>query len=256
MKTSEMMQLSTAKESLELSYFESVALGLLALAMKFEFFKKQLMQHLFDHDFILPAGFEMPEVSLDYRHIKWIPSIHPNVAEDKLIWLLNEIEQAPEMERQRVIKILSFAYKKMMPEMAAWGILFGETLFVAVGNPDVTSAEYSQVIVLDPSWKELDSQNLVKKVNEVSLAMLTRCIEEANFNIKRLEPEVSSWLLKGSGLKLYSAKTNQDFKDILTNLNDCGMPFVYNSENNIGVIALQPSITGSYDILLAKLTPL
>ena len=260
MKTLDFVQvgtgINTTKEGSEISRLESVALGLLVLAKKSDFFKKRLMQHLYEHDLILLGTIEIPEVPLEYGHIKWIPSINPKVVERKLVWLFNEIDYASDLQRQRIIKILSLAYRKPVPKMAAWGILFNETLGLTMGDPDLDCClEYSQVVILGSGWHKLELQNLTKQVSKVSLMALTRCIEEANFNLNRLEPEVSSWLLEGSGIKLYSAKNDQDFEEILIHARDCGLPFASISED-VNLIALQPSITGSYDTLLAKLTSL
>ncbi|MEK7572685.1 MAG: hypothetical protein AAB493_02430 [Patescibacteria group bacterium] len=260
MKTLDFVQvdtlINTTKKNSEISRLESVALGLLVLAKKSDLFKKRLMQRLFEHDLILPDTVEISEVPLEYEHIKWIPLINPKVAERKLVWLSNEIDYAPDLQRQRIIKILSLTYRKPVPKMAAWGIFFNETLGLTLGDPDFYCClEYSQVIILGSGWHKSEPQNLTKQVSMVSLMALTRCIEEAHFNLNRLEPEVSSWLLEGSGIQLYSAKNDQDFEEILVHARDCGLPFASISED-VNLIALQPSITGSYDTLLAKLTSL
>lgn len=84
---------------------------------------------------------------------------------------------------------------------------------------------------------------------------LSKCIEDAGFKLDRLEPEVGSWLLEGSGVRLYGAARDQDFKDVLACVSATGLPFASVSEE-VDMLALQPCITGSYETLLAAMTPL
>ena len=261
MKTKSITEVSTGisatKESFQLSHFESVALGLVASAIKSETLKKQIIQYLFDYDLILQKDVEMNEVTLKCENIEWLPFVHPEIIKRKIEWLTNELKQGPELQRQRIIKILSLSYRKPVPEMAAWGILFGETLFVVRGNPDPFSSflEYSQVVIIGPGWQKVKPQSLTKEVSRVSLMAITRCIEEAKFDLNRLEPEVGSWFVEGSGVDLYEAKDVNDFKETFRLVQKSGIPFASVSED-LNLIALQPGITGSYETLLSKLTAL
>jgi hypothetical protein len=249
---------NTTKKDSKMTHLESVALGLLALTMKSDFFKQQLMQQLYEHDLILTDSSETPGDDLDYENIEFIPFISPEVAVRKLSWLCNEIGFASKNEKQRIVRVLSLTYKNPIPQMAAWGFIFNETLGVFVaGHPfNIDSClEYSQVIILGPNWQKFESQNITKQVNRISLMTLTKCIEEAKFNLKRIDPEVSSWLFEGSGLELYCAENESDYKEILVRMHNCGQPYISLSED-VDLIALRPSVTGSYEILLANLTAL
>jgi hypothetical protein len=259
MKTVNDVQVGTkiaTKHNSRLSHLESVALGLLVLAIKSNYFKKELVQYLFENDLILPKTITNQGFYQNYESIKWILPINPSIAESKLKWLVNEIEYVSDAEREKIIRILDLAYRKPVPEMAAWGIVFNETLGVFVaGHPFFVDRhlEYSQAIILSPNWRNLEPQNLTKQISRISLMTLTKCIEEAELDFKRLEPEVSSWLLEGKNLELYVAKNEKDFKGILTHLSNSGI--IYTSiSNEINLIALQPSVTGSYETLFAKLT--
>jgi hypothetical protein len=238
------------------NYLELVALSFLALAAEVNFFKEWLTQRLRDCKLVIPDAADVPE--FEHEHIEWVPSINPAVAERKLAWLFSEIEYAPECQRQRVVNILNLASRNPVPQAAAWGFVFVETLGVFVaGHPFRfnSKVDYSQAVVLGPSWHILASHDLTRKVSRASLMALTRCVENAGFNLNRLEPEVSSWLLEGSGVKLYGAVRDQDFKDVLVYVRASGLPFASISEE-VDMIALQPCITGSYDTLLAAMTPL
>lgn len=261
MRTLDLVQVgteNTTKKELGLSKLESVALGLLALATKSEVIQKKLMQGLYEYDLIMSNLENTSEESLDFSHIEWIPFINTRIAESKLFWLINEINHASDEERQRVVKILSYTYRNPVPQMAAWGFIFNETLGVFVaGHPFNVDMrlEYSQVIIVGPNWRQLEPQNLAKQVSRISLMALSKCIEEANFNLKRIEPEVSSWLLEGSGLELYCAKDEEELNEILIKAQNCGLLCSSISEE-VKLIALQPSVSGSYETLLAKLTAL
>jgi hypothetical protein len=261
MKNSDVMQVGTknsTQENVQLTHLESVSLGLLGLAKESSYFKNQLLKQLYEHELILTDASPLQELNLDYGHVKWIPFINPGVAESKLTWLCREANNTSNEEREKIVQILSLAYQDPTPKMAAWGIVFNETLGVFVaGHPFFLDQclKYSQVIILGPTWRELESQNLSKQINRASLLTLSRCIEEAKFNLKKLDPEVSSWLLEGSGLELYGAESKEDFTEIVTQVKNCGLPFSSLSEE-VDLIALQPCVTGSYETLLAKLTML
>ncbi|GEM_PF-3285706 len=240
---------------LPLSHLESVALGFLALAAGASFFKEWLTERLSERTLALPDIIEIP--AFEPAHIEWIPPISPAVAERKLIWLLNEMEYAPERQRQRVINILNLSHQTPIPKAAAWGIVFNETLGVFVaGHPFRfnTLVDYSQTVIVGPEWTRLKSHELTKCVSRVSLMATAKCIEHASFKLERLEPEVSSWLLEGSGVRLYGAESGQSFNDVLARVRESGLPYAFLSEK-VDMLALQPCITGSYETLLAELTP-
>jgi hypothetical protein len=242
---------------LERSHLETVALGFLALAVKSDFFKKWIKQRLLVRETTLTDASGIPEINFEYEHISWLPPINLVVAESKLSWLFSEIDYAPEYQKQRIIGILNLACGTPVPQAAAWGIVFNETLGPTLGNPELFNRciDYSQVVILGPGWNLFKPQDLTRQVSRVSLQALAKCIEDANFKLDRLEPEVSSWLLEGSGVRLYSAESDQDLKNVLTSMRKSGLPLASISEE-VNMLALQPCITGSYDTLLAELTPL
>ncbi|MBI2033845.1 MAG: hypothetical protein HYT13_01975 [Candidatus Liptonbacteria bacterium] len=245
-------------ETPQRSHLETAALGFLGLAKKSGSFREWLKRRLFDRELILLGATEFPEAALEYEHGEWVPSIHPAIAERKLTWLFDEIDCAPEPQRQGVVKILNLACGHTMPRAAAWGIVFVETLGVFVSGHPFRSprVDYSQAVILGPGWNLLKPHDLTKRVNKASLTALTKCIEAASLDLKRLEPEVASWLWKGSGVRLYSAQSNQDFEDVLAHVRKSGLSFASVSEGKVDVLALQPCITGSYDTLLAGLAQL
>ena len=249
---------NTVVEVSQRNYLDTVALGFFALTQGSSFFKKWLTQRLLDRDLVSPGVADIHETALEYENIEWAPPINPAVAEPKLAWLFNEIDYAPERQKQRVVEILNLACGNIiMPQMAAWGIAFVETLSPRPsGHPfRFTDVDYSQVVILGPGWNLLKPQDLTRKVSRASSLALSRCVEEACFKLDRLEPEVSSWLLEGSGVRLYSAESDQHLKDVLDNVRESGLPFASISEE-VDMLALQPCITGSYDTLLAELIPL
>ncbi|MDP3974831.1 MAG: hypothetical protein Q8P88_00895 [Candidatus Jorgensenbacteria bacterium] len=248
------MNIST--ETVQRSRLDSVALGFLVLAARASFFMEWLAQRLRDRALILPGVIEVP--AFEHEPVEWVPPINPAVAEQKLTWLLNEMEYAPERQRQRIINILNLAHRNPVPQAAAWGFIFNETLGVFVaGHPFNfnTLVDYSQAVIVGPGWHLLAPHDLTRKVSRVSLMALSKCIEDAGFKLDRLEPEVGSWLLEGSGVRLYDAENGQSFKDVLACVRESGLPFASISEE-VDMLALQPCITGSYETLLAELTPL
>lgn len=250
------METSVSTKILPLGHLESVVLGFLALAARADFFKEWLTQRLSDCKLVLPEALEVP--AFEPEHIGWVPPINPAVAERKLAWLLNEMEYAPERERQRIINLLNLASRNPVPQAAAWGFVFNETLGVFVaGHPFnfSTLVDYSQAVIVGPGWTRLKPQELTKRVSRVSLLALAKCVEDAGFKLDRLEPEVGSWLLEGSGVRLYGAESGRSFKDVLASVRESGLPFASVFEE-VDMLALQPCITGSYDTLLAELTPL
>jgi hypothetical protein len=228
-----------------------IALGLVLFAKKQSNFKKLIFNGLFDRNFYLPNT-EVHLSADDITLIKWIPQINPLIAEKQLIWLFNEMEYVQLPEREKLITILHLAFDKPTPQAAAWGIIFNETLGVFVaGHPfDIKSSiDYSQVVIVDSNWKQFKPHILAKRINKASIKVLTKCMESANYDLKRLEPEVSSWLWEGSEIKLYYAKRNGDFEDILNCAHKSGLLCFVTTED-INVLALQPCITGSYDCTL------
>ena len=250
------VETSVSTKILPLSHLESVALGFLAFAARADFFKEWLTQRLSDLKLVLLDTIEIP--AFEPEHIEWVPPINPAVAERKLAWLLNEMEYAPERQRQRIVNLLNLASRNPVPQAAAWGFIFNETLGVFVaGHPFRfnTLVDYSQAVIVGPGWNRLKPQDLTRRVSRVSLLALSKCIEGAGFKLDRLEPEVGSWLLEGSGVRLYGAENGQEIKDVLVCVRESGLPFASIFEE-VDMLALQPCITGSYDTLLAELTPL
>lgn len=237
------------------SHLESVALGFSELARMSNDFKAWLKQRLLERELILIDATNSP-VGSERESADWVPSIHPAFADRKLTWLFNEIELVPKLQRQEVVKILTLACGDTMPKEAAWGTIWNETLGPTLGDLlDSVRLSYSQTVILGPGWNRLKPQNLTTQVSKASLMALAKCVEDADFKLERLEPEVSAWLVEGSGVKLYGAECKQDFADVLVRVRKSGLPLASVSEE-VEVLALQPCIDGSYEILLAGLTAL
>ncbi|TSC81750.1 MAG: hypothetical protein G01um101420_855 [Parcubacteria group bacterium Gr01-1014_20] len=246
----------TTPETPQQNHLKAVALGFSELAKMSNDFKAWLKRQLLDRELILLDAANSP-VDSERVDVDWVPSIHPAIADRKLNWLFEEIELVPKPQRQEVVRVFNLACGDTAPKAAAWGVVFVETLGVFVAGHPFRSPrlDYSQTVILGPGWNQLQPQNLTKQVSKASLAALTKCVEDADFKLERLEPEVSAWLLEGSGVKLYGAESGQDFADVLAHVRKSGLPFASSSEE-VDMLALQPCINGSYDILLAGLTVL
>lgn len=246
----------TTPETTYRNHLESVALGFSELAGMSDDFKGWLKHRLLERELVF---IDAANLSVDpgYAPPDWVPAIHPGIADRKLTWLLDKIENAPKRQRQEVVKILTLACGDIMPKAAAWGVVMVETLGVFVAGHPFRSLrlDYSQTVIVGPGWNRLKPQNLTKQVSKASLMVLAKCVEDADFKLERLEPEVSAWLVEGSGIKLYGAERSQDFADVLVRVGKSGLPLVSISEE-VDVLALQPCIDGSYDTLLAGLTEL
>lgn len=238
------------------SHLESVALGFSELAGMSNDFKAWLKQRLLERELILIDVANSP-VDSEHEGADWIPSIHPAFADRKLTWLFDEIELIPKPQRQEVVRILNLPCRDTEPKAAAWGISFVETLNVfPAGHPFRSPRlDYSQTVILGPGWNQLKPQKLTTQVSKASLMALKKCVEDADFKLERLEPEVSAWLVEGSGVKLYGAECEQDFADVFVRVRKSGLSLASVSDE-VEVLALQPCIDGSFEILLSGLTAL
>ena len=120
MKTLNVVQADSKNSSQKIStptHLELVALGLLGLAKKSNYFKKQLLEQLYKYDLILTDISPAPEIHMDYKDIKWIPFIDPKIAIDKLNWLCREICNDSIEEKEKITQILSLTYKNPTPKI-------------------------------------------------------------------------------------------------------------------------------------------
>ena len=242
------------------SYLQSVAYSMALLAYHDKGFRESLGRYLFDKRILIPASQIDNVDALSHDDVLFLMPISRSIAEEKLAWLVNELEYVDIVERNRIQNILSLVAvnEYTFPQAASWGVIDNETLGVYVaGHPFRRSGlGYSQVVILERSCSQLENFALAKLIHSVSVAALNRCVEDANYDFKRLEPEVIEWLSGPRDLELYWAAADSEFEEALTKVRMAEIKFALVDEGESGsILALQPSATGTHFECVNQLTP-
>lgn len=246
-------------EKIQGSYLQSIAYGIVLLAQRKKSFKEVLLNYLRDHDVLIQHS-QVEDIDHCIPHDgELVIPINHLIAQSKLAWLINETKYVEQDERDYIFGILNLVDEREIPvpKAAAWGIVFNETLGPTLGDVDLSSRlDYSQVIILKSGCKVIEKYDLAKSVNSASLGALDRCFEVARYDFQRLEPEVISWLSDSRNLEMYFSVSDSQFANVLYRVNECRLNyFMIDEENSSSVLALQPSINGSYCELVGELVP-
>lgn len=233
----------------KVSYVKTIAASMVLLAVKNEKFRVSMCRYLFNRELLVPYPQEN-ELSVDlssfFANTQPISEI---VADRKLEWLVNELNYIDSDDRCDTLRVLGLATLSIPdPKAAAWGILFNQTLGLTRGNPDFSSGlEYSQEIILNQDWEDFNKLELAQAISAASAGVLSKCLEVADYDFKRLEPEVVSWLSESRTSLLYSVSSNSEFNEVVSRAYLSGISFFVSADGALpNIIALQPSIAGSH----------
>lgn len=230
------------------SYLESVAYGLLLFAFCYEKFKQYFIKTLYEKEVLVSSN--CIETIIDPQHYTFFMPRNYLIAKQKLDWVINEFGYIESEEKESILKILNSinCKKHTQPKNGFWGFTLGEDLGPTIGIIDFApKIEYSQIIILKPTCDSLDKYNLTKLINNASMNIIYKCIEFANYNLKRLEPEVISWLSDSRMLELYCAMSDSQYENIFDRIKKLEIKHSVVTKNyDSSVIALQPSMAGTY----------
>lgn len=235
-------------------YLETVAWSLVAHAGPNKDFKELLTRLIRERTAAPQAYFSC--TGCVAPNAEWLIPLSPNDARKKAEWLMNELDYVESAERESLLGILGTACLQEwpLPEDAAWGILFNETLGPTRGNPSVWQVEYTQVVIVQDWGNGFGPHEFARLVSEASSGALYRCIENANHDFRRVEPEVLAWLSDSRSLEIYHADTHSQFESVVDWAIEFGINnWVVNSDSGMAGIGLQPAAKGTYYKLIQGL---
>lgn len=230
------------------SYLESIAYSILLFAIHDEKYKKHLLKTLYENEIL--RFYEYTSMEIDYSKSTLLFPRNYSFAKQKLSWLINEMNFIDSDEKDNILVILNAAKEKkqILPKDAAWGIVFNETLGPTLGDVDsINKIEYSQIIILNSGCNKIEKHDLVRFVNKVSIQVIQKCLVRADYNFNRLEPEVVFWISNSGMIELYYTQDDSQFETIYKRIEDAKIKCaILNVDEMSSIIALQPSVKGSY----------
>ncbi len=220
------------KVDLQTDYLESISLSLIEFAEKNTDFSKYLFSLL---TLTRESIFQVFDYNPPSNPSKLIALEDYSSAVRRADWLFVEIK-----ERRIFPNTLASWYiskEKEFPKAIVIGIKIGIIPGLTLGN---IRRRKSINIIFDSNFKTKDKIEFAKKSSKAVLSLFESNLNDAEGNLKRLEPEISDWFFGEKEIDFYKADT-ASFEKICKELEQDNIPHVVQRENG-NILAISPAV--------------